>query len=598
MLTTFRSMRMYLTPYRRALAVGVSLAVLEVFASIAQPWPLAAVVDRVLSPDGAPAVNPDLILAVAAAALLGIVGIGALSDYWSTRLLSSAGLRLANDIREDVFAHLHRLSLGFHGRHQVGDLSARVTGDVDRTQDMLVQVLAVLVPNALLVVGMFVVMCLVSWKLTIVAMVVSPLMVVAVHRSIVALKSASRRARKADGQVAAAATESLGAIQMIQAFSLEPEQQRRFSQLNSDSLTAGLESVRLSARLSPVVDSTSAVSTVSVLWFGAHQVLNGQMRLGVLLVFLSYLGSLYKPVKLLSKLSMTTAKGAAAAERVEAILTEDVRIVDQPGAVHIHQAQGHIGLHDVTFSYGREPVLNGVTMHVAAGENVALVGRTGSGKSTIAALVTRLVDPQQGRVTIDGNDLRRVTLGSLRRQIALVLQDPVLLRGSIRDNIACGRPGATESEVVQAARLALVDEFASRLPHGLDTPIGERGVNLSGGQRQRISIARAILRDAPVLVLDEPTSALDVASEGLLVAALDNLPRGRTRLVIAHRLSTVRRSDRICVLHDGRVVETGAPTDLLDFGGWYAKLQRHETGSGAPLFPPVLTRSGQPIGGA
>lgn len=582
MFAALRSLRPYLRPYRRAMGAGVLLAVFEVLANLAQPWPLGMIVDRVLTTDGARAANPSRLLAIAAISLLTVVGIGAIADYWSTRLLSSAGLRLANDVREDVFAHLHRLSLGFHTRHQVGDLSARVTGDVDRTQDMLVQVLAVLIPNSLLVIGMFVVMCIVSIELTLVALLVSPLMVVAVQRSTIALKSAARRARSADGQVAAAATESLGAIQLVQAFSLEAEQQRRFANLNDRSLAASLESVRLQARFSPIVDSTSALSTVAVLWFGAHRVLEGRMKLGVLLVFLSYLGSLYKPVKQLAKLGNVASKGAAAAERVESVLSTDVRISDRPNALHMHSAKGRIGLHGVTFSYGREPVLQNIDLLIDAGENVALVGRTGTGKSTIAALVMRLVDPQQGFVSFDGIDVRRISLHSLRNQVALVLQEPVLLRGSIRDNIACGRPGATDAEVARAARLALVDEFATRLPHGIDTPIGERGANLSGGQRQRIAIARAIIRDSPVLLLDEPTSALDVASEEFLIAALDNLPQGRTRLVIAHRLSTIRHSDRICVLHEGRVVESGTPADLLAVDGWYARMHGQDTGPTPP----------------
>jgi ABC-type multidrug transport system fused ATPase/permease subunit len=620
-IAAIRALRRYARPYRRALLLGVLLTVVDVGANLAKPWPLGFVVDEVFGADRSSG-QAQRLLVWAAASLLLIVGVGALADYWSSRLLSSSGLQLANDVRDDVFRHLHRLSLDFHRSHQVGDLSSRATADVDRAQDMLVQSLAVLVPNGLLLVGMFVVMCVVSLELTLVALIATPVLVVAVHRTSRALKKASRRARKADGQVAAATTESLGAIQTVQAFSLEAEQQRRFSRLTEASLAAGLEAVRHQARFSPVVDTASALSTVSVLTLGGRQVIAGEMRLGVLLVFLSYLGSLYKPVKQLSKLGTANAKGAAATERVVEVLNAQPSISDAPDAVDLEPVNGlspgpepvirvfdpsvvlggrvcttardaeielvrgvssgrsegcSVGLHGVTFSYGRESVLQEIDLTVAAGEHLALVGPTGSGKSTIAALIARLVDPQNGWVSVDGLDIRKVTLASLRGQISMVLQDTVLLRGTIRDNIAWGRPGATDEQVRSAARLALVDEFACRLPQGLDTPIGERGLDLSGGQRQRIAIARAILRDTRLLILDEPTSALDPTSEAILVEALDNLPRARTRVVIAHRLSTVQRADRIAVLHEGRIVETGSHRQLLATGGRYAGM--HAAGS-------------------
>lgn len=572
-----RSLRRYARPYRRALVLGVVLAIVEVAAGLALPWPLKVIVDQVVGPQ--PVGNRELLLAACVLALVAIVGIGALADYWSTRLLASAGLWLGNDLRADVFTHLHRLSLGFHGRHQVGDLTARVTSDVDRTQDLLVQSLAVLGPNLLLVGGMFSVMVVVQPALTLVALVASPLTVLAVVRSTRALKQTSRSARRAEGQVASAAAESLTAIPVIQAFALEPQQRRRFALLSEASLRHGLEAVRLQARFSPFVDLTSALSTAIVLWFGVRQVLAGELTLGVLLVFLSYLGSLYKPVKAIARLASTLGKGMAASERVAEVLAEEPDVAEAPGAVAAPRFRGEIRLSGVGFSYGREPVLRNLDLGVGAGETVALVGRTGAGKSTVAALVARLIDPDEGAVLIDGIDVQEMTLASLRRQVSFVLQDTMLLRGTLRENIAWGRPGAPDRDVRRAAKLALVDEFAARLPQGLDTPLGERGVNLSGGQRQRVAIARAILRDAPILVLDEPTSALDAQSEQELVAALDQLPAGRTTLVIAHRLSTVRRAERICVLADGSLVEEGAHAELLELGGAYAAMTGHSSRS-------------------
>jgi ATP-binding cassette subfamily B protein len=295
------------------------------------------------------------------------------------------------------------------------------------------------------------------------------------------------------------------------------------------------------------------------------------LNVSVLLVFIGYIASLYKPLKALAKLSTALSKGIAAADRVLDVLDREPEVRDRPDARPAPALTGRIDFSDVVYSYGREPALQDFTLTVHPGETVALVGPTGAGKSTVAALVSRLMDPQSGAVRLDGLDVTGLTLDSLRPQISLVLQDCVLLHGSLRDNIECGRPGASDADIRRAAQLALVDEFADRLPDGLDTLVGERGASLSGGQRQRVAIARAILRDAPILVLDEPTSALDALSEQLIVRALEQLPTGRTTLIIAHRLSTVRKADRVAVIESGRIVEVGPPAQLLRENGKYAE---------------------------
>ena len=567
-------LRAHVGRYWSALLLGSLLAVLQVVTKLAEPWPLGWLVDHALTSParGASAIRNDLIVAVLSLAT--IVAVGALFDYWSTRLLSSAGLHVANDMRSRAFTHLHRLSLGYHKQHQVGDLTARVTADVDNTQDLLVQMLANLFPNLLLLVGMFVVMLEVDPFLTLLSLMTTPILAFAIHRSRRVLRQASRRVRRADGAVASAATESLGAIGLVQAFTLERHQSGHFEQLSGDSLVAGVEAVRLQARFAPMVDAAGLLSTLIVLWVGANRVASGQMKLGVLLIFLTYVGSLYKPVRALSKLTTIFTKGMAAAERIEDVLSTEPDIRNRPNAILAQPFIGHIRFDEVTFSYGREPVLWAVSFDIQAGETVALVGPTGAGKSTVAALVPRLIDPRLGSVLIDERDVRDYSLASLRSQVSMVLQETMLLRGTIRDNIACGRPGASWSAVERAAKLALVDEFTDRLPDGLDTHLAERGVDLSGGQRQRIAIARAILRDAPILILDEPTSALDTQSEELIVTALDNLPRSRTMLIIAHRLSTVRRADRVVVLDGGAVVEEGTHDLLMRRSGLYSRLQR------------------------
>ena len=573
MIKTLRCLWPFALQQRRALRLGGLLAVVEVLVNLAQPWPVSLLIGHVLTGSGPkPSMSPGLAVAAAVGSLLSIYVLAAIVDYWSTRLLSSAGLRIAADVRVEVYTHLQRQSLAFHAGQRVGDLTSRVTSDVDRMQDLLVQTLAVLIPNSMLVIGMGGVMLLLDPTFALVAFTATPLMAIVIFRSTRALKRAARRARTADGQVAAAAAEGLSVMPLVQSCSLEPRMRDRMESLALTSLLQGLEAVRLQARFSPVVDVSSAVSMAVVLAVGSWRVLAGDMSVAVLLVFLGYVSSLYRPMKALAKLSTTMSKGVAASDRVMEILRLTPEVHNAPDAVSAPRLTGRIDFEDVTFSYGREPVITGLNLHIEPGETLALVGRTGAGKSTIASLVPRLMDPQGGRICLDGIDIRALELETVRSQVSLVLQDCVLLHGSLLDNIACGRPGAPQAAVRRAARLALVDEFASRLPMGLDTPVGERGVSLSGGQRQRVAIARAILRDTPILILDEPTSALDVESEALIAEALERLPSGRTTLIIAHRLSTVRRADRIAVLEAGKLVEQGDPEDLLGSGGHFARL--------------------------
>ena len=592
MLRAILRFRDIISTYRKSLLLGTTLTIVDVAVSLAEPWPLRTVVDGVLRPDGGRVDDAQLRIALAVLAMVVLVAIGSVVSYWSMRLLSAAGLNVGSDLRERVMAHLQRLSLRFHGDHRVGDLSARVTSDVDNSQEMLVQVLATLFPNVLLVVGMFVVMMFLDPVFTLLALTSTVPLVIATHRSRSRLREAARRTRKANGELASAATESLAAVHLVQAFTLEHDRMQRFAGLSRTSRQAGLEAVRYQARFGPMVDIAGMLSAALVLWLGANRVLDGSLSLGVLLVFLSYLGSLFKPIKALSKLSTVVSKGAAATERIIVTLDTVPEIVDRPRAVRL-PIMGGIRFDDVSFSYGRESVLHNLSFDIEPGQTVALVGPTGAGKSTIASLIPRLVDVDSGAVTIDDIDVRDFKLASLRGQLAMVLQESVLFNGTLRDNIVCGQQGAGAADVARAARLALVDEFACRLPAGLDTHIGERGANLSGGQRQRVAIARAILRDSQIIILDEPTSALDAASEQLLMEALSNLPAGRTTLVIAHRLSTVRQADKILVIEAGALIESGSHDELIRRGGLYSRLSSFQTARKAevatyPAFPPPI----------
>ncbi len=464
--------------------------------------PLKVIVDNVLK--GKPVDVPGLtfidglstngLLYAAIVAFVAIYVLGALSDYLATWLMDSTGVRLVADIRETLFARLQRLSLRFHSRQRSGDLMARLMSDTNRMQDMLVQSFSVLIPNVVLLVGITVVMFLIDWVFTLVALAVSPLLFLIVFSYTTRIKAASRRARRREGRLAARSGEVLGAVRVVQAFTQEDFEDRRFSRRSARVAAANLEATRLQAQFSPLVDILTGVGTALVLLVGTRRVLSGELTLGLLLVFLSYLRSLYRPMRQLSKLSYVSSKGFASAERISEILEAERDVDDVPDAPAAPRLRGEVRFDAVEFGYGERPVLSDIDLVVSPGEVIAIVGPTGAGKSTLVSLIPRFFDPARGRVLVDGVDVRSVQLQSLRSQIAIVLQEPILFEGTITQNIAYGRPAASEAEVLRAAEAALVDEFVAGLPDGYDTVVGERGATLSGGERQRISIARALVR--------------------------------------------------------------------------------------------------------
>jgi ATP-binding cassette, subfamily B, bacterial len=579
MIWTILRFRAFLGRYGGRLGGGATLALTSTLFALAQPWPLKVIVDNVLR--GRPLHLPGFgfaadwsrteLLNAAIVAYLLIIVVGAFLDYYGTYLMDSSGVRMVSDIRETVFARLQRLSLRFHGQQRTGDLITRVMSDIGRIQDMLIQWFSVFVPNVALLVGMVVVMFWIDWVFTLLALAVGPPLFFVVYRYKQRIKGASRRARTFEGLLAARAGEVLGAVRVVQAFTREDFEDRRFSTQSSRTTDANLEAARLQAEFSPLVDVIAGVGTAAVLFVGTHQVLSGKLSLGLLLVFLSYLNSLYRPMRLLSKLAYVSSRGLASAERVSEILEAEPDVQDAPDAVEAPPFRGQLAFRSAGFAYTRgQPVLTDIELEARPGETIAIVGPTGAGKSTLVSLIPRFFDPLSGRVEIDGVDLRTVRLRSLRAQIAIVPQEPILFEGTIFDNIAYGSATATEADVLRAGEAALVDEFAHRLPDGYETVVGERGATLSGGQRQRVSIARALVRHAPILILDEPTSGLDPASESLLLRALDNLVEGRTTFVIAHRMSTVARADQVVVLDRGRVVEHGTHDELIRLpGGLY-----------------------------
>ena len=572
MIATLFRFRRFVAQYRLRLASGATLTLASSLLALAQPWPLKIIVDNVLR--GKHANIPGLhvitgwsktqLLWAVIVAYLVIVGLGALFDYLGTYLMDSSGVRIVAEIREALFARLQRLSLRFHGRQRTGDLITRVMSDISRVQDMLIQWFSVLIPNVAFLVGMMVIMFWIDWIFTLLALSVGPPLFVLIYRYKRRIKGASQRARTLEGLLAARANEVLGAVRIVQAFTREDYEDRRFSSQSSHTVVANLEATRLQAEFSPLVDVIAGIGTAAVLYFGTRRVLSGQLSLGLLLVFLSYLNSLYRPMRQLSKLAYVTGRGLASAERVSEILNAESDVHDDPHAPAAPRLRGRVQFKGVDFAYtDGQSVLHNVELDANPGEMLALVGPTGAGKSTLVSLIPRFFDPQRGRVVIDGIDIRRFRLASLRANIAIVHQEPMLFEGTILENIAYGRPEATKAELLQAAKCALVDEFVNRLPDGYNTFVGERGATLSGGERQRVSIARALVRQAPILILDEPTSSLDPASEQLLMQALKNLIDGRTTFVIAHRMSTIAKADQIIVLDHGHVIEQGTQHQLL-----------------------------------
>jgi ABC-type multidrug transport system fused ATPase/permease subunit len=573
-------LRPFLRPYRGILTLASGLTLVEALLDLARPWPLKLAVDNAIGgrpPGGALAALDGLgttgLAAVAVGAGIGIVAVGALVGYLITYLTAATAERVGADLRAAVFGRLLGLALPFHDRHRSGDLVTRLTGDVARVEDSMVAWFTVLVPEALTLAGMVVVVLAVDLTLGLAALAVAPPLAVVVALRRRRIRVAQRASRDADAALAGEATEMLRNVRAVQAFTREGEAGARFSGRSRGAVRAALAAMDLEARWSPVADLLLAAGGGLVLWLGVTAVTSGRMTLGTLLVVLAYLSSLYGPIRALARLARTLARGAASRERVLEVLDSGEVVPEAPAPLEAGPPRRGLALRGVWFAYAEgAPVLRHLDLEVGAGERVCVVGPTGAGKSTLLALLLRFYDPAAGTVELDGVDLRRLGLASLRRQIALVPQDPWMLDGTIADNVAFGRPWGGPGDLRAAASACGLDELIQGLPNGWSTRIGEGGVRLSGGQRRRVALARAILRDASVLLLDEPTSGLDAASEQAVLDALDRAAEGRTVLSVSHRLSLAARADRVMVLDGGRVVEHGPGAELLAAGGAYARL--------------------------
>ena len=572
---------MNMKPVRGLLAGGIAFSILRAMLQWAAPWPLKLVFDSVLNnlplPPGLGWVPANRIqrLDIFSVAMVVIALLLGVCAYGANALLATAGQKVVYDLRCRLFRHVESQTIGFHRRHQVGDLLSRLGGDVQSMQTAVVNVMPVLFENILTVGGMLTIMFLLDWRYSLLALSLVPVLFLTVRYHMTAIRQAQRQARRNEGLATAAAQQVLVALPVVQAFGTEEEEADRYASLAMQGLEANRKAIVLQSRFTPIVTVTMTASTALVIFFGARAILRGHLTAGDLLVFMAYLRSIFAPVRQLAKLAGTMGRGQASAERVGEILATKEHVPERPDARPLHRTKGHIRFEGVSFGYGSDSrVLHEVDLDIEGGSLHALVGSTGSGKSTLLRFVPRFIDPDEGRVTLDDIDLRDIDLAALRDKVALVPQEPFLLRATVWENIAYGTGRRTKAGAVAAARAAGVHEVLLGLRDGYDTVIGERGTALSGGQRQCVAVARAMARNAPVLLLDEPTTGLDASTEAVLVDALQRISEGRTTIFVTHQLRAIRDADRITVLSHGKIVEQGSHDQLLGAGSAYWHLQQ------------------------
>jgi len=575
-----------LRPYRLWVALILAATAVETAMSLAAPWPLKIVLDNVIEMRQPPAwlstaasLLPGSvglrIAAIAAIVTVAIAALGALASYVDNYFTESVGQWIANDLRVRVYDHLEHLSLAYYDTHPTGALLSTISDDIDTIQGFASSSTLSIFIDLLTIAGMLGLMFWLNWDFALIAVAVAPFLLLFVARFRRAVKKATREVRRRQSEMLEVVQEGLTSMRVVNAFGRQELEERRLAEASRETVEASLKARRVKSLLSPIVSVTVACCAAFVLWRGASLGLSGEMTAGSLTVFLAYLGKFFKPVQDLAKMSGSIAQAAVGIERVRGILEIDMSIPERPDARDPGMVAGAIEFDRVAFAYDpAAPVLKDVSFSIDAGQFVGIVGPTGSGKSTVVTLIPRLYDVTAGRVLLDGVDVRDYKLDALREQIGFVLQDTVLFRGTVRENIVYGRPEASLSEIVDAAKVANAHEFITRMPNGYNSVVGEKGVTLSGGERQRIGIARALVRNAPILILDEPTAALDIESEKLVVEALERLMKGRTVITIAHRLSTIRYADKIIVIDGGRVAEKGTHDELLELGGVYAELHR------------------------
>jgi ABC-type multidrug transport system fused ATPase/permease subunit len=552
-------------------AVGYTLV------GILEPWPIKLIFDNVLllhkhplpsylSPILAPyADNPLFLLNLFIGGIILIAMARGLAYYYQQLLTAKSGQLIAADIRVDLYTHLQYLCFSFHDRRRTGDLLMRLTSDIRVLRDILISLPLLVMGEFFLVIGMVAIMVTMDWQLTLLSLTIIPILAILLRIYQKPMKHAARRQREREGRLATIASEVLGAMKVVQSFQRERYEIDRFRLHNKDSLRSGLRSTKLEAKMRWTTGLSVAIVTALVLGLAVRRVLSGMLSPGDVLVFFAYLQAFTRPLRRISSMTERLARGTAAGERLLEMLRTQPKVYDRTSAVQAEGLRGEVAYEKVSFAYQKNsPVLFDIRLNIKQGERVAFIGPTGSGKSTLASLLPRFYDPTQGKVLIDGRDVREFTLASLRQHISLVFQEPVLFAATIAENIAYGKPDATEEEITNAAALAGIDPIIAALPEGYNTVIGERGCTLSGGQRQCVAIARAMIKNAPMVILDEPTSGLDSQSSDLVMKALQRLMEDRTVIMITHQLNIMREANRLIVIEGGRIVDEGSPSDLLD----------------------------------
>lgn len=573
----------------RLLLVAVLGMVLSVASDLAKPWPLKLIFDYVLLDHQLPprvawlaklvGSQPVQLLLPICSMIVGVAIANAFFSYMNKYLMSVIGETMVVEVRERIFVHLQALSLNFHDKSRSGDLVVRLTSDINKLKKLFIDSIQDLGSHAIRLVGICITLLWMDWRLFLLAFSIVPLLYFVTHFFSSRVKEQQKDKRSRESDVASIVQETMASISLVQAYQAEAREHERFQKQNKRSLEAEIRTAQLSKTFKRAVQTTIAFGTAGVIYYGARRALGGHLSPGDLLIFAAYLKELYGPIDKFSEIAVDLAQAVVSGERLVELVEQPVVIRDAPDAKPAPGLRGEVEFRNVSFSYKKgQKVLENLSFKVRSGQMVALVGSSGAGKSTIANLLLRFYDPTDGAIFVDGTDIRKYTLGSLRNQITVVLQSTFLFRKTIKENVLLGRPSATEDEIVAAAKAAQAHDFIAALPNGYDTLVEERGVNFSGGQKQRLNIARAILRNSPILILDEPTTGLDALAEAQINEALQHLMAGRTTFVIAHRFSTILNADHILVIEDGKITEEGKHEELLERSATYRHLYELQYG--------------------